>query len=77
MKGHNSSILHFKPHRHGVSLSGFALAMVRRLARWQQLYRQRQELASLSEETLRDLGLTRADVLQEVERPFWDDPFRK
>ncbi|MBV4537300.1 MULTISPECIES: DUF1127 domain-containing protein [Pseudomonas] len=48
-----------------------------RLARWHQLYRQRQELAGLSDATLADLGLSRADIQREAERPFWDDPLRK
>lgn len=45
-----------------------------RLRRWQELARQRRQLAMLNEAALKDLGLTRADVMQESERPFWDDP---
>ncbi|CAM3984909.1 hypothetical protein CCOS865_01758 [Pseudomonas reidholzensis] len=51
--------------------------VAQRLARWHQLYRQRRELAQLSDATLADLGLSRADIQQEAERPFWDDPLRK
>ncbi|AAN67483.1 conserved protein of unknown function [Pseudomonas putida KT2440] len=50
---------------------------MQRPARWLELYRQRQELASLSDATLRDFGLSRADIQQEAERHFWDDPLRK
>ncbi|MBA6118398.1 DUF1127 domain-containing protein [Pseudomonas putida] len=50
---------------------------VRRAARWWELYRQRRELARLSDATLHDLGLSRADIQQEAERHFWDDPLRK
>lgn len=47
------------------------------LRRWQQLARERRQLAALDMAALKDLGLTRADVMQESERPFWDDPLRK
>ena len=51
--------------------------MWRMLRRWRQLARERGQLARLDDAALKDLGLSRADVLQEAERPFWDDPFRK
>ncbi|WAJ35616.1 DUF1127 domain-containing protein [Pseudomonas sp. GOM7] len=47
------------------------------LRRWQQLARERRQLAALDMAALKDLGLSRADVIQESERPFWDDPLRK
>ena len=37
----------------------------------------RRQLAMLDDAALKDLGLSRADVQQESERPFWDDPFRR
>ncbi|CAE6927267.1 MULTISPECIES: DUF1127 domain-containing protein [Pseudomonas] len=51
--------------------------MWRVLRRWRQLARERQQLARLDGAALKDLGLSRADALQEAERPFWDDPLRK
>ena len=48
-----------------------------RLKRWNQLARQRRQLAMLDDAALKDLGLSRADVQQESERPFWDDPFKR
>lgn len=45
----------------------------RRLRHWQQLRRERQQLWSLSDAVLKDIGLTRADVEREANRPFWDD----
>lgn len=45
--------------------------------RWHALYRQRQQLASLNDEMLKDIGLSRADVETEINRPFWDDPLRR
>ncbi|HWK46073.1 MAG TPA: DUF1127 domain-containing protein [Stellaceae bacterium] len=32
---------------------------------------QRHHLANLDEHSLRDLGLTRSDVVREVDKPFW------
>mgnify|MGYP006180966905 FL=1 len=51
--------------------------MWRMLRRWRQLARERAQLARLDGAALKDLGLSRADALQEAERPFWDDPLRK
>ena len=34
-------------------------------------------LAMLDDAALKDLGLSRADVIQESERPFWDDPLAR
>ncbi|MBF8748886.1 DUF1127 domain-containing protein [Pseudomonas monteilii] len=72
MKGHVSSI-----QQPAFSFSSLWHRLLQRVTRWQQLYRQRRELASLGDETLKDLGLSRADIMQEAERPFWDDPLRK
>jgi uncharacterized protein YjiS (DUF1127 family) len=38
---------------------------------WQQRARDRQQLQSLSDHMLRDIGLTRADVFLEASKPFW------
>lgn len=63
---------------------GFVLMMKRpfsglfqRGARWLTLHRERQYLASMSDEALKDIGLSRVDVEQERHRHFWDDPMRK
>lgn len=45
--------------------------------RWWQLAEQRRRLAMLDEHALKDMGLSRADVMQESERPFWDDPLKR
>jgi uncharacterized protein YjiS (DUF1127 family) len=49
----------------------------RRLLRWSELRRQRLLLAQLDDNALKDLGLSRADVYQESERHFWDDPLKR
>ncbi|MDH1106042.1 DUF1127 domain-containing protein [Pseudomonas otitidis] len=51
--------------------------LLARLWRWAQLYQQRRDLARASDAMLKDLGLSRADVMHESERPFWDDPLAK
>jgi uncharacterized protein YjiS (DUF1127 family) len=38
---------------------------------WHERARQRRQLLSLSDHMLRDLGLTRADVMAESSKPFW------
>jgi|GEM_PF-5136125 len=52
-------------------------AAITRLQRWRQLSRDRSELAQLSDDCLRDIGLSRADVRREATRPFWDDPLKR
>lgn len=43
-----------------------------RLALASARYRQRRDLADLTDEQLRDVGLTRCDVERECAKPFWD-----
>ncbi|MDH3280677.1 MAG: DUF1127 domain-containing protein [Gammaproteobacteria bacterium] len=38
---------------------------------WQDRSRQRQQLARLSSSQLKDIGISRADVWCEVNKPFW------
>jgi uncharacterized protein YjiS (DUF1127 family) len=46
----------------------------RRLAIAFAVFRERRALAALSDETLKDIGLSRADVYRESNRSFWDIP---
>ncbi|WP_437880498.1 DUF1127 domain-containing protein [Pseudomonas sp. LRF_L74] len=48
--------------------------LIVRLRRWRELARQRRDLAMLGADLQKDLGLSRADIINESERPFWDDP---
>ncbi|MGQ7957468.1 DUF1127 domain-containing protein [Pseudomonas sp. SP16.1] len=52
-------------------------ALGRQLRRWWQLAEQRHRLGMLDEAALKDIGLSRADAVQESERPFWDDPLKR
>jgi uncharacterized protein YjiS (DUF1127 family) len=59
------------------SLGRSLRAAWQQFGRWHALYRQRQQLASLSDEMLKDIGLSRADIETEITWPFWDEPFRR
>lgn len=48
--------------------------LAQRLRHWYELSQQRRRLSALGEAALKDLGLSRADVEQEIQRPFWDGP---
>lgn len=67
------------PHKAARTTSGqsFWQRLRARIWRWQELARQRAHLASLSDEALKDMGLSRADILQESETPFWIDHLRR
>ncbi len=41
------------------------------LLEWQDRARQRNQLAALEGHILKDLGLSRADVVRETDKPFW------
>lgn len=73
MKGQKGYVLVDKFSFHGFSLHH----LLEKFARWHQLNRERALLASLSDEALKDIGLSRADVEQESERHFWEDPMGK
>lgn len=38
---------------------------------WRRRMRGREELATLDDRELRDIGLTRYDARHEIEKPFW------
>ncbi|MBD3898098.1 DUF1127 domain-containing protein [Halomonas sp. ML-15] len=45
----------------------------RRMDRLVQLRRERSQLRELSDDALRDIGLTRREADRESRRPYWDD----
>jgi uncharacterized protein YjiS (DUF1127 family) len=55
----------------------FGKGVLATVLRWFEVCRQRRLLASLSDDALKDIGVSRADIQQEVERPFWNDPLRR
>jgi uncharacterized protein YjiS (DUF1127 family) len=38
---------------------------------WHQRARQRRQLLELSDQMLRDIGISRADAIGEADKPFW------
>ncbi len=50
------------PTRPALTLGSLALRLLNRLADWDARYRDRCRMADLSDETLSDVGLTRADL---------------
>lgn len=77
MKGQKGYVLISKLPLHGFSLKAVFVPVLQRISRWYELHRQRLELSQLSDAALKDIGLSRADIFQESERPFWDDPLSK
>ena len=53
---------------------GQILRIVRQLPRAYRIHNERQALMSLSEHTLKDIGLSRADAYREANRPWWQLP---
>ncbi|MGH8388616.1 MAG: DUF1127 domain-containing protein [Pseudomonas sp.] len=51
--------------------------LLHKVSRWYELHRERELLASLSDEALKDIGMSRADVEFESVKPFWNDPMHK
>lgn len=39
---------------------------------WREIATQRAELSKLSDEMLKDIGISRLEALREASRPFWD-----
>jgi uncharacterized protein YjiS (DUF1127 family) len=42
------------------------------ILRWREVRRQRRALLALSDQLLKDIGISRADAIREASRPFWD-----
>ena len=51
--------------------TGFSGTVLNTLYIWQQRARERQHLHQLSDHMLKDIGLSRVDVLSEANKPFW------
>lgn len=47
------------------------LSITKTIATWLQRNRTRKQLAQLPDHILKDIGLTRIDVLQESQKAFW------
>lgn len=52
-------------------IGGLAGRVLRVLVAWQVRANERAALASLDDAALKDIGLSRADVAAEADKPFW------
>ncbi|MGB0750232.1 MAG: DUF1127 domain-containing protein [Magnetospiraceae bacterium] len=46
-------------------------AILEILSQWGQRYRTRRALARLDDRLAKDIGFSRADIVQEIDKPFW------
>ncbi|WP_397451976.1 DUF1127 domain-containing protein [Pseudomonas sp. NA-150] len=56
---------------HTGSSTHWLSAIGERIATWYAVHQARQALAKMSDDTLKDIGMSRADIQQEAELPFW------
>jgi len=67
-----TSALSLRAFERPIAVIGKGLSqVVRLLFVWQSRSAQRLHLAQLDDRLLRDMGLSRADILLECEKPFW------
>ena len=59
------------PPRRAFGRPPWIATVVQVLGTWVDRRRQRRHLSALDDVALKDIGLTRADVRQELEKPFW------
>lgn len=76
MKGQKGYVLVLKTLSRDSAIERAWHTVTAQIGRWRKLRQQRIQLASLSDDALKDIGLSRADVYEEIERPFWNDPMK-
>lgn len=67
----NKSDSYFVRPLRGMAGAGVVTRFFDRALVWLERVRQRRHLAELDDRLLRDIGLSRAEVEQEISRPFW------
>lgn len=58
-------------HTPAFDVGRLALGLVERVELWSERHRQREALAALDGDALKDIGLSRADAAREADKPFW------
>jgi uncharacterized protein YjiS (DUF1127 family) len=53
------------------SLPSVAMRVLDKIGRWHERHRQRRALLGLSDDLLKDIGVSRADAWREAAKPFW------
>lgn len=64
-------------HAHKAPVAPIWKRALKQVLRWHELARQRRLLAAMSDEALKDIGLSRADIQDEVDHPFWIDSLKR
>lgn len=57
--------------RYGTVVGDWVLAILDRLALWQERAAGRHQLAQMSDRDLKDMGISRAEANLEARKPFW------
>ncbi len=53
------------------TIGNLATRLIDVLLRWQDRAYERRRLAQLSDRMLRDIGVDRAEIRREIDKPFW------
>jgi len=61
------------PGGRGASPGSRAASLLRYILTWSDRIRQRRALQALDDWVLKDIGLSRADVMHEYDKPFWQE----
>lgn len=59
--------------RVSAAIGSRAASLLRHFLTWLERIRQRRALLALDDWVLKDIGLSRADVMRESDKPFWRD----
>jgi len=54
-----------------VTIGSRAASLLRTIVTWSARHRQRRALLALDDWVLKDIGVSRADVMRESDKPFW------
>ena len=71
MNGSMNARMETRGYRPGQGIGGALVALFDVMATWNERRRQRRALEALPDHLLQDIGLSRADVVNEADKPFW------
>ncbi len=70
----SATVIDQESQRAGSAMNGWRPALKKiasTLAHWKRRIRERQELMTLNDHTLHDIGLNRTNAMEEARKPFW------